>query len=400
MRFNPSTFRSILFTTTIISAVQSLLWLGLTLSAILTFRCVINPPKYNEDGFILTTLVKLYFEGDGCKVDGDPPDCPDIKDVDLTKPVDVFSWMIAFFIISLIHLIITLIVFRHRHFTGKILKFLLQIWCTSMLVISILDVVLTIMFVLDYCKLSEHVDKQSESYKNDVTKIPSLMFSLSARGFVLWLINVAQMIYLFAWIVNENEEEMERKILTTGRHPPVKRMMAYDNQEFKHSSESLADRRIPKPPENTDLFREEGVLTIHRNSFEMVTPFNVEENEPSIPEKPRAILKKAPIKREPNPYPCDCYQRTVQDKGGPSESWYHQHSCSRLRSELEEKLQTLRFPETPKPKKLTDFSHDIKNFERGSGQGKTQARVGFHSQEAARIPPVPSAVKCKDSDFF
>lgn len=202
----------------------------------------------------------------------------------------------------------------------------------------------------------------------------------------------------------------EVKRLETEKHPALRRMKAYDNHEFKHSSESLS---VPKPARPIWMSSETakgsnlyGINSKDRRSSsidsqEGVTPFNVEESSPGSPRKSPVTVEKPSTKMQTKVYSCDCYNNNnaLQNKKGTTECLNHQNSRLALRLELEDKLKTFRSPETSKPKKLTDFSHDINNFRPGSGQSKAQARIAFHPQSAPKSSPVPSCID-KDSEFF
>lgn len=86
----------------------------------------------------------------------------------------------------------------------RYLNLFLLIWVLITLVISIIDLVLFVMFILDYDTILAH------SYEVSLNAIPStqsilitaqntagMMASLALRGYILWIINLGFAIFLF-----------------------------------------------------------------------------------------------------------------------------------------------------------------------------------------------------------
>lgn len=86
----------------------------------------------------------------------------------------------------------------------RFLNVFIYIWILITFVISVVDLVLFIFFILDYNTIMQHSYTQSLNFATSTQSIlvtaqntAGMLASLALRGYLLWLINVSLTIYLF-----------------------------------------------------------------------------------------------------------------------------------------------------------------------------------------------------------
>ncbi|XP_069698777.1 uncharacterized protein [Periplaneta americana] len=191
-----------------LGAFQGLVWFVLSLLAILTYTEVIGLGLADisvtelpaPSSTFRLTLVSLYFRNSTVGLS-------DLADT-MTAGV-VVIWSSLYLAVSVIWLVASGLLLRDfmlRLFSRAILIG----WVAVTAAVCALDFAATVSFGVDYSRMQTYVDKYP-TRSSELLLPPAFMMTLSARGFVLWLLNVSLVIYLAMAITTGEDEEPSLK---------------------------------------------------------------------------------------------------------------------------------------------------------------------------------------------
>ncbi|KAG4066319.1 hypothetical protein HA402_000543 [Bradysia odoriphaga] len=229
---------------------QSLAWISLSIVGLVAYYCNMDFTDMIASYGTITelTLFQLYFRG-GCF----QPGLPDInfgviEQLNLMTPANVHAWMWVYLAVSILWAIssITLIAIVTHRFI-KIANIFLYIWIFLTVGLSLMDLAFGILFALDYNDLM-HLAHQIPTAEFTTTEFVLIaaqtasgaMMTMAFRGFILWIINVALAIYLFAQTFNifdYNKFQPTEPIGTTNR--------AFVNDEKTHPIDAYGNKNQP-----------------------------------------------------------------------------------------------------------------------------------------------------------
>lgn len=207
---------------------QSLAWISLAIVGLVAFYCNLDFTGMVASYGTITelTLFELYFRG-GCFQHVPDINFDVIQHLNLMTPSNVHAWMWVYLAVSILWTIssITLIaVVRHKYI--KIANIFLYIWIFITVSISLMDLAFGILFALDYNDLmflahqTPTTDVAGQFVLISAQTASGTMMTIAFRGFVLWIINVALAVYLFAQTFNifdYNKFQPTEPIGTTNR---------------------------------------------------------------------------------------------------------------------------------------------------------------------------------------
>ncbi|XP_070497449.1 uncharacterized protein [Chironomus tepperi] len=192
----------------LIGVFQSLVWLGLSITAILGYYCNIDfaGTGANYGTILQLTLYHMYFQGEDCTPNQFPGiEFEAIQGLDLMTPstVNIWMWVILSFSAVWLFSSLTLII-NVKKSNLKYANVFLYIWVLITFVISMIDLVVFIFFVLDYETLLSHSFSQSLNFAPPTTSVllsaqvsAGIMFSVALRGYFLWAVNLGICLFLF-----------------------------------------------------------------------------------------------------------------------------------------------------------------------------------------------------------
>ncbi|KAM7356137.1 uncharacterized protein ACRADG_001973 [Cochliomyia hominivorax] len=256
--------------------VQSLIWIGLTLTGILSYSCIISiGGTFNYGSLFGIVFIDLYFLGTCGNT------IPSYNDTMLKQvhtvlnPQDIVIWDSVYLAVSVCWLLASILIMSSylKPDQPRVVSGLLWTWILVTFCICGMDLALGIMFGIDYGRFQRKAYEYNldSMYKGAVQPDAAQLLAgmvaaismmiLSLKGFVLWIINVSFMIYLIVralFIGHDNNGTgnlfMIRKdsddILAT--RPPIN---AFQEEEQKPSVLSTVfanegfepDNRSPEP---------------------------------------------------------------------------------------------------------------------------------------------------------
>jgi len=227
---------------------QSLAWISLTITGLVAHYCNLDFAGFVASFGTITelTLFRLYFHGDCLQLDLPFVDFSPLDGLNLQTPGGVHAWMWVYLVVSIFWLIssITLIAFVTHRFI-KIANIFLYIWIVITVALSLMDLSFGILFALDYNDTMFLAHHQGLGVPLQHVLIAAqtaigAMMTIAFRGFVLWIINVALCIYLFAQTFNifdYNKFQPVEPIGTTNR--------AFVNEEKNHPIDAFGNKNQP-----------------------------------------------------------------------------------------------------------------------------------------------------------
>lgn len=178
----------------------------MSITGIVAYYCNLEvSPELNAGGLLGQTMFKLYFQGE-CR----PPNFPEdifavLDEVSTLTPLDVHAWNWVYLCVSFLWFVsgLLLIIYVNKH-NMKYANIYLYFWIINTVTVLVLDVVIGSFFARDYHNISERAKTiiLSEPVERVGVILSArtaawIMLSISFRGFVLWLINAACLVYLF-----------------------------------------------------------------------------------------------------------------------------------------------------------------------------------------------------------
>uniref|UniRef100_A0A1L8EIL9 Uncharacterized protein n=2 Tax=Haematobia irritans TaxID=7368 RepID=A0A1L8EIL9_HAEIR len=202
--------------------VQSLIFIGLTITGILSYNCVISIYEtFNYSSVIPTVFMALYFKST-CTPDSFPAyENEFIKTKTILDPEDILIWDCVYLGVSVCWLIASALILiyvkkdNRKSTIGVSITWVILTFC-----ICAMDLSLGVIFGIDYGRFkSEAADfNLSTVYSGDIEPqaaqilaamvVSISMMIISFKGFVLWLINIVLAIYLLVkavFIINDND---------------------------------------------------------------------------------------------------------------------------------------------------------------------------------------------------
>ncbi|XP_068081852.1 uncharacterized protein [Anabrus simplex] len=173
-----------------IALLQSIVWWILSLLGILAYSGNIKPP-INADPVDLfpNALSCMYFTD----VSDSSVTCIPCGVNKLLNRDDVIIIVAIYFAASFLWFAITAVMLTNMHKQEwKYTRNILYGWTIVTGAICVLDFSVTVVFGVDYNTLAEHPRSPCAGFLS----VPALMMSLAARGYVLWVFNVASVVYL------------------------------------------------------------------------------------------------------------------------------------------------------------------------------------------------------------
>ncbi|KAG5677711.1 hypothetical protein PVAND_007443 [Polypedilum vanderplanki] len=288
----------------IIGIIQSLLWIGMSITAILGYYCSIDfiGTEANYGTILILTLYQLYIKGD-CTPSGFPQiDFTAIESLDLLTPSTFNIWMYVILSLSFVWLLSSFtLVINVKKSNLRYANVFLYIWCLITFVIAMIDLVLFILFVIDYETILSHSYSESLNFAVSTSSIllsaqnvSGIMFSVALRGYILWLINLILSLYLFTQTfkiydynkleasganvsggqVNQGFKSEEIQQHSVFRNEPIK---AYDIQQANHPWYNYLTTDIPRARPPT-LIRSTSANGLEENFQRRMTSAAVLEN--------------------------------------------------------------------------------------------------------------------------
>lgn len=191
----------------LIGVIQSLAWLGLSITAILGYYCNIDfaGTTANYGTILQLTLYRLYFQGE-CTPNAFPViEFEAIQELDLMTPstVNIWMWVVLSFSAVWLFSSLTLII-NVKKSNLKYANVFLYIWVLITFIVSMIDLVMFIFFVLDYETILSHSFSQTLNFAPTTSSVllsaqvsAGIMFSVALRGYLLWVINMGICLFLF-----------------------------------------------------------------------------------------------------------------------------------------------------------------------------------------------------------
>lgn len=186
---------------------QSLAWIAITITGIVAYYCNIEvTPELFADGLLGKTMFRLYFQG-ACIPPGFPEEIFGVLDeVQTLTPLDVHAWMWVYLCVSFVWFVSGLLLFAFVNKNNmKFANISLYFWIVNTMTVIVLDVVIGSFFARDYHNISQRAKTIILSEPAETVSVilmaraaAWIMLSLSFRGFVLWVLNVAVLLYLFS----------------------------------------------------------------------------------------------------------------------------------------------------------------------------------------------------------
>ncbi|KAH8295831.1 hypothetical protein KR018_010783 [Drosophila ironensis] len=258
----------------ILGVAQSLIWMGLTITAICAYNCVL----YITDSLSFGSMVKtvfftLYFKG-ACKMDTTKYQNFDMTILDTVDtvfdPEQMLIWDCVYLGVSVCWLIVSIVLLLWvRKDNVKSTTAAIYTWAFFMASICCMDVASGVIFGVDYGRFNAAALQYNanslnagEIYPMAATLIAGAvsaisMMIISFKGFVLWLINFGLLIYLLMRAIRIasdkdgadtlfNPRKDSNDILTT--RPPIRayeeekvEIQAYNNAAYVPDNRSTAE---------------------------------------------------------------------------------------------------------------------------------------------------------------
>ncbi|XP_017048580.1 uncharacterized protein LOC108093147 [Drosophila ficusphila] len=197
----------------ILGVAQSLIWMGLTITAICAFNCVVYITDYLSYGtMVKTVFFDLYFKG-GCRMS--PNDYQNYDQTILNTVSTVFDpsqmliWDSVYLGVSVCWLIVSIVLLLWvRKDNPKQTLAAIYTWAFFVAAICCMDVASGVIFGVDYGRFNDAALTYNANSINAGTIEPMAatliagavaaisMMIISFKGFVLWFINFGLLVYL------------------------------------------------------------------------------------------------------------------------------------------------------------------------------------------------------------
>ncbi|XP_017095920.2 uncharacterized protein [Drosophila bipectinata] len=197
----------------ILGVAQSITWMGLTITAILAYNCILYITDTLSFGsMVKTVFFDVYFKGD-CKMKVGSYQNYDTTILDSVQtvfdPQQLLIWDCVYLGVSVCWLIVScvLLVWVRKDNVKSTLA-AIYTWAFFVAAICCMDVASGVIFGVDYGRFNAAALKENANSINDgpVEPLASTLMAgavsaismmiISFKGFVLWLINVGMLVYL------------------------------------------------------------------------------------------------------------------------------------------------------------------------------------------------------------
>ncbi|XP_020815922.1 uncharacterized protein LOC110189973 [Drosophila serrata] len=253
----------------ILGVVQACIWIGLTITAICAYSCVL----YITNDFTYGSMVKavffyVYFKG-GCRMSPNDFQQFDYTYLDSVETVfdsnQLLIWNCVYLGVSVCWLSVSIVlIFSVRKDNTKSTLIAIYTWAFFVAAICCMDVASGVIFGVDYGRFNDEALKQNANTLNAGPVDPMAatliagavsaisMMIISFKGFVLWLINLGLLIYLLVRATRiatdkdgpdtlYNPRKDSNDILTT--RPPIRayeeekvEIQAYNNAAYSNAA--------------------------------------------------------------------------------------------------------------------------------------------------------------------
>ncbi|XP_060652877.1 uncharacterized protein LOC132789112 [Drosophila nasuta] len=258
----------------VLGVVQAVIWIGLTITAIVAYTChiyITNEMTYGS--FVKTIFFDVYFHG-SCKMSPDAYQSYDdtiLKSVKTVfDPTQILVWDCVYLALSVAWFIVSIVLLtcvRKDNVKGTLGA--IYSWAFFVFVISCMDLAIGVIFGVDFSRFHAVASQYNANDINAGVVDPNAaqliaggvaamaMMIISFKGFILWFINVGLLIYLLTravQIASDNDRTdtlfMPRKdsndILAT--RAPIRayeeervEVQAYNNDAFLPDTRSTAE---------------------------------------------------------------------------------------------------------------------------------------------------------------
>ncbi|XP_043648808.1 uncharacterized protein LOC122617150 [Drosophila teissieri] len=256
----------------ILGVAQSIIWMGLTITAICAFNCVLyitNELTYGS--MVKTVFFDVYFKG-GCKMN--PSDYQNYDQTILNTvttvfdPTQILIWNSVYLGVSVCWLIVSVVLLLWvRKDNPKQTVTAIYIWAFFVAAICCMDVASGVIFGVDYGRFHKEALRYNANSINAGVIYPLAatliaggvaaisMMIISFKGFVLWFINFGLLVYLVVRAIRIstdkdnvdtlfNPRKDSNDILTT--RTPIRayeevEVQAYNNAAYVPETRSMAE---------------------------------------------------------------------------------------------------------------------------------------------------------------
>ncbi|KAH8380394.1 hypothetical protein KR009_010438 [Drosophila setifemur] len=258
----------------ILGVTQSIIWIGLTITAICAYNCVLYITDYLSYGsMVKTVFFDLYFKGN-CKMDPSKYQNYDTSILDTVQtvfdPDQMLIWDSVYLGVSVCWLIVSVVLLLGvRKDNPKSTLAAIYTWAFFMTAICCMDVTSGVIFGVDYGRFNTRALEYNANSINAGVVFPLAatliagavaaisMMIISFKGFVLWIINFGLLIYLLMRAIRIatdtdrvdtlfNPRKDSNDILTT--RPPIRayeeekvEIQAYSNAGYVPDTRSMAE---------------------------------------------------------------------------------------------------------------------------------------------------------------
>lgn len=270
--------------------------------------------------------------------------------------------------------------------------------------------------------MKEHNDTDKYGW---LTTIPGALMAIAARGFVLWFMNLALLIYFLSYTISwsaicepakKKRERTERREMR-GRDNDV----ILNDPEFRDILQSHRNRlprasidswssdkhrndlaivpvthEIKRPVRAFDNPVNVGRWEEYPSAHEGVTRFSTDDIRSFPPQKKQIIWDGEPL---PKPQ-----ENKFRSHGPATSADYRTNLKEHLRSATERRQREapMSFEEDDqrivRPNRNSDFNHDIRNFEAGNKRNGQKETKPFG--QPVRVPPPPALPKTNDAYYY
>ncbi|KAL9907647.1 uncharacterized protein ACN427_003689 [Glossina fuscipes fuscipes] len=188
---------------------QSLTWIALCIVGILSYKCAIPVNNNLTYGSILQTVyMEVYFKGNCTPLSYPKYDLTLLQTVQTVLDVkQIVIWNCVYLAVAICWCMTSawMLIIIKRDESETIIA-AVSTWIAVMLSVIVMDFALAVIFSIDYNRFSQEADKFTLDdpkaallFAGMIASI--IMMILSFKGFILWLINVAVLMYLIYFLM-------------------------------------------------------------------------------------------------------------------------------------------------------------------------------------------------------
>nr|XP_019527423.2 uncharacterized protein LOC109399435 [Aedes albopictus] len=323
---NYGVFRAFAIFAGIFGIFQSLIWIGFAITGIVAYYCDMDFSGQTDTlGSLLTlTFFRQYFEGT-CEIQIPFIDMTAVRELNLLSPGDLHAWVWVYLILHIFWAISSLLLLTNaRKKYVKYINIFLYIWIAFTVTISILDLALGIQFAVDYDTIINALFLRQYPAPTPADEVlvtaataSGIMLVMAFRGFIIWIINVALVVYMFTQTFTIYDyNQFRRKSGTTNaafvgdnggqRRAPID---AYDMGPSSQRYNQEEIRRPYNPPINyrrpLDRISEQPTETIIERPIQQQAPQDYSNQPRSYTPQPSTSVTRSfePLARQPSVEP-------------------------------------------------------------------------------------------------